>query len=427
MKKQSARPLPEAEEDAVRTYFRQLARCPLLTREGEVEIAQRIEEGEKRILRALVDSPLAVVELIRIADELAEGRLRLREVTRNSEEAGEEDEATVRRVVRLFAPLRRLAQAKARPSKQLRERARCGLEEVRLTRQALDEVVRRLRRRRQPDPFLLDDDEEPPPPLDTPTLRALDATLTAIREAERQADAAKAELVEANLRLVISIAKKHKNQGLQLIDLVQEGNIGLMRAVDKFDYRRGFKFSTYATWWVRQSIARAIADQGHTIRAPVHLVETGSKLSRVRRQLEQREGKEPSVDELAAATGIPVHKVLTALSAPKEPVSLETPVGEDESRLGDFLEDRSAVSPMEALATKRFTEDTRELLRTLTPREQQVLRMRFGIDDPGDRTLAQIGETFDLTRERIRQIEMQALRKLRVPLRARRMRSDLDR
>jgi len=393
-----------------------------------VEIAQRIEEGEKRILRALVDSPLAVLELTRIADDLAQGRIRLREVTRNSEEAGDEDEAVVRRVVRLFAPVRRLAQAKGRPSKLLRDKARRALEDVRLTRQALDEVVRRLRRRRQPDALLLDDDDhDPPAPLDPAALRSLDATLLAIREAERQADAAKAELVEANLRLVISIAKKHKNQGLQLIDLVQEGNIGLMRAVDKFDYRRGFKFSTYATWWVRQSIARAIADQGHTIRAPVHLVETGSKLSRVRRQLEQREGKEPSVDELAAATGIPVHKVLTALSAPKEPVSLETPVGEDESRLGDFLEDRSAVSPMEALATKRFTEDTRELLRTLTPREQQVLRMRFGIDDPGDRTLAQIGETFDLTRERIRQIEMQALRKLRVPLRARRMRSDLDR
>ena len=439
-------------EDSVQAYFARLAHVPLLTREGEVELAQRIEQGELTIVSALVSSPFAVRELVSLADELAEGKLRLRDLTRNSVESenpAEEQIATVR-VLEQFEAVRKLAHelrgkrvslppppapppshksaprlAKlkkkvAKPESPLRiarDKARKALEDIRLTRGVLDRVTARLRGRLVPE-----NDAE-----DSATVEALQRTVAAIREGERTADSAKSSLVEANLRLVISIVKRRKNSPLGLLDLIQEGNIGLMRAAEKFDYRRGYKFSTYAMWWIRQSIARAIADQGRTIRTPVHMVETGQKIARARRQLEQIHGREPTPEELAQELDLPIKKVMTALNAARTPVSLEAPVGDDgDARLGDFVEDTHNPAPVDVLVRKRFVQETRELLNELTPREERVLRMRFGLDDGNERTLSEIGESFSLTRERIRQIETQALRKLRLPTRARRLRTDLE-
>ncbi len=399
-----------ADEDSIRAYYRKLGRVALLTREGEVSLARRIEQAEGHIVRALVASPIAVRELASVGEELREAKLRARDVTRNPADEEDEDNAR-RRLLELFAPVELLDRAHQRRERSLASRRTAGcaaLEEMRLTRAVLMRVVARIRRTGQTGA----------------EVRATQATLAAVRSGERDADRAKGELIEANLRLVVAIARKHSGQGLQLPDLIQEGNIGLMRAVDKFDYKRGFKFSTYATWWIRQSITRAIADQGRTIRPPVHMVETGNRLASARGRLAQLQGREPTLEELADEVGLPLAKTQMALMARREPISLETPAGEDGSaRLVDFVADNDGGDALDTLLQKRFVEGTRDLLATLTAREAQVLRMRFGLDGGVERTLAEIGASFALTRERIRQIETQALRKLRLPTRVKRLRA----
>jgi len=466
--------------DPVRLYLREMGVVPLLTREGEVAIAKRIERGKIRMQKAISRSPVAISELLRIGDELANGELSIREVVTFTEQEGITEEKieeyhnytleTIAEIGKTFKKTNTLyekvlAEPKRSPklARMRRKLARQRVElsqlvrlldftqkiqdrlvysmkqaraEVILTEKEIDKLSRSLERKRNAEEI-----KETEKKLraakrhlsqfegqqNQPSVEIKRAVQT-VMMGDAEAQQAKKELVEANLRLVVSIAKKYTNRGLQFLDLIQEGNIGLMKAVDKFEYRRGYKFSTYATWWIRQAITRAIADQARTIRIPVHMIETINKLIRTSRALVQELGREPTSEEIAKKMDIPASKVRKVLKIAQEPISLETPIGEEEdSHLGDFIEDKTIQNPAEAVININLREITEEVLKTLTPREEKVIKMRFGLGPNGsEHTLEEVGQNFAVTRERIRQIEAKALRKLRHPSRSRKLRAFLE-
>jgi len=493
--------------DPVKLYLKKMGSVSLLTREGEVEIAKRIEAGELEILRALLASRLGTMAIVELGERLETAKTKVKDVIRGVEDevTPEDEKVYLDKVIKAVSKVKSLlayqekmdvklvgAEARKTPAKEketiraeIKKKERqveSGFENIAFNRKTINVLAAQIKdywnrgrdnkeERRKiyqylgvktmeefaevaeqtkdtakipeickkydiPEQKLLQlivQEEEAVKKLDRlegesgVTVDELKRINESLMIGERSADVAKSELVEANLRLVVSIAKKYTNRGLQFLDLIQEGNIGLMKAVDKFEYRRGYKFSTYATWWIRQAITRAIADQARTIRIPVHMIETINKLVRTSRMLMQQLGREPQPEEIAVKMEMPVDKVRKVLKIAKEPISLETPIGEEEdSSLGDFIEDKNIINPSEAVISLNLSEQTRKVLATLTPREEKVLRMRFGIGEKSDHTLEEVGQDFFVTRERIRQIEAKALRKLRHPSRAKLLKAFSD-